>query len=66
MTTTKNEGYKKISHYAQSHVSNHLRIGDGSSRKIRPDWLMILLRFIIQLLTALLAVLTKRKNRLNP
>jgi hypothetical protein len=65
-TTTKNESYKRISTYAQSHLSNRIRIGHGSDKKNRPNLLMFILHVIIQLLTSLLTLLTKRKNRLNP
>lgn len=66
MATTKNESYKRISTYAQSHLSNQIRIGHGSSKKNRPNVWMFVLHVVIQLLTTLLTLLTKRKNRLNP
>ena len=63
---SRNESYKRIGKYAQHHVSNKLRVGEGSNQKGRPNWLMIILHYIIQALTAVLSALVKRKNRLNP
>jgi hypothetical protein len=46
--------------------SKKLRLGEGSKQKSPPNYLMLILSFIVELLTSVLSTAKNRKNRLNP
>jgi hypothetical protein len=52
--------------YKPGQDSNKILIGKGSHQKSPPNYLMLILSFVVKLLTFLLAFVKNRKNRLNP
>jgi hypothetical protein len=56
----KDRGFKPGQH------SKKLLIGKGSNQQNPPNYIMLLLSFVVKMLTFLLAFAKNRKNRLNP
>jgi hypothetical protein len=64
--TYRKANFGKDGTHRKGHTTNNLKLGTGPKQQINPNWLMLILSIISQLLTAILAVVNKRKNRLNP